>query len=160
MDASPYALQLDSPVRGLSAQEVDDLLTGRGMGYARMAELNSYPGPRHVLDLQTELKLSVAQVTGITTIFAQMQAQAQQLGQQIVSQEEQLSAALASTEIDEVRLEEQVMALANLYGQLRTTHLRAHLQVMPLLNEEQIKAYNVLRGYTGNQPSNIHEMNH
>ncbi|MCQ3975466.1 MAG: hypothetical protein DPW09_18650 [Anaerolineae bacterium] len=49
-ERSPYVAQLDSSVRGLSSQEVDDLLNGRGAGYARMAELNSYPGPRHVLD--------------------------------------------------------------------------------------------------------------
>ena len=37
---SPYIAQLNSPVRGLSPQEVDDLLNGRGAGYARAAELN------------------------------------------------------------------------------------------------------------------------
>jgi len=157
---SPYIAQLDSPVRGLSAQEVADLLAGRGMGYARVAELNHYPGPRHVLDLQTELNLSAAQRTAITAIFTQMQAQAQQLGQQIVSQEQRLSAAFASTAINETTLEAEVMALANLYGQLRIAHLRAHLQVVPLLNTEQIRVYNALRGYTGSQPSPAHEMNH
>jgi hypothetical protein len=45
---SPYVPELASPVRGLSAQEVDDLLNGRGAGYARTAELNGYPGPRHM----------------------------------------------------------------------------------------------------------------
>ena len=40
---SPYVAQQNSPVRGLSAQEVDDLLAGRGAGYARTAELNNYP---------------------------------------------------------------------------------------------------------------------
>jgi hypothetical protein len=51
---SPYVGQLNSPVRGLSSQEVDDMLNGRGAGYARTAELNNYPGPRHVLDLKHE----------------------------------------------------------------------------------------------------------
>jgi copper chaperone CopZ len=36
-------VQLNSPVRGVSPQEVDDLQNGRGASYARMAELNSYP---------------------------------------------------------------------------------------------------------------------
>ena len=38
------AARLNSPVRGLSPQEVDDLQNGRGAGYARMAELNSQRG--------------------------------------------------------------------------------------------------------------------
>lgn len=38
--SSPYVEQLDSSVRGLSSEEVDNLLKGKGAGYARMAELN------------------------------------------------------------------------------------------------------------------------
>jgi uncharacterized protein (DUF305 family) len=145
--ASPYVAQLASSVRGLSPQEVDDLLAGRGMGFARMAELNHHPGPRHLLDLQTQLQLSPEQVAAIEEIFTQMQAQAQALGAQIVAQEQQLSAAFASGALDEATLEAQVMALADLYGQLRLVHLRAHLQVTPLLSAEQIAAYDELRGY-------------
>lgn len=147
---SPYAAQLDSPVRGLSAQEVDDLRAGRGMGFARMAELNNYPGPRHVLDLQEELKLTAEQTTSIEAIFSAMQTEAQALGEQILTQEEQLGAAFVDGTVDEATLEQQVMTLAELYGQLRVAHLRAHLQVTPLLMPEQIAAYNQLRGYTGN----------
>jgi Spy/CpxP family protein refolding chaperone len=155
---SRYVAHLDSPVRGLSVQEVDDLLAGRGMGYARTAELNSHPGPRHVLDLQKELNLSAAQVGEIEASFAAMQTQAQQLGALIIVQEQQLSAAFASGAIDEVQVEAQVMALADLYGQLRVTHLRAHLQVTSLLNTEQVVAYNEQRGYTsGNEQLHAHE---
>lgn len=146
---SPYLAQMDSPVRGLSAQEVADLRAGHGMGFARMAELNNYPGPRHVVDLQQELKLSAEQVATIQNIFHDMQTEAQSLGEQILTQEEQLSAAFASGTVDEATLRSQVMALAELYGQLRMAHLRAHLQVTPLLTPEQIAAYNQLRGYTG-----------
>jgi hypothetical protein len=51
---SPYAGQQGSSVRGLTDEEIADLRTGSGMGLARPAELNSYPGPRHVLDLADE----------------------------------------------------------------------------------------------------------
>jgi uncharacterized protein (DUF305 family)/Spy/CpxP family protein refolding chaperone len=159
--ASPYVAQLDSPVRGLSAQEVDDLRAGRGMGFARMAELNNYPGPRHVLDLQEELKLSAEQQASIEAIFSAMQTEAQALGEQILTQEEQLSAAFVSGVVDETTLQQQVMTLAELYGQLRMTHLRAHLQVTPLLTPEQITTYNQLRGYTGNGGhEHMHNMQH
>jgi Spy/CpxP family protein refolding chaperone len=144
---SPYIGQLDSPVRGLSAQEVDDLRAGRGMGFARMAELNNYPGPRHLLDLQQLLRLSPKQAATIQGIFDEMQTQAQALGEQILTQEAQLGTAFAQDALDEAVLQSQVMALADLYGQLRMIHLRAHLQVTPLLTPEQLTTYNKLRGY-------------
>jgi uncharacterized protein (DUF305 family) len=158
---SPYTAQLASPVRGLSATEVADLLAGRGLGLARMAELNRHPGPRHLLDLQAELALSPEQVTAINASFAAMQTQAQQLGEQIVRQEQALSTAFANGGLNEADLENQVMGLADLYGQLRTVHLRAHLQVTPLLTREQIAAYDRLRGYTsaGDQ-AHDHGMGH
>lgn len=154
---SPYVAQLTSPVRGLSAQEVEDLQAGHGMGYARMAELNSYPGPRHLLDLQRELTLSPQQIAAIEPIYATMTEQAQRLGQQIIAQEAELSAAFANKTVDDAGLQTQVMHLADLYGQLRLTHLRAHLQVTPLLTAEQLAAYNELRGYTSNtEESHMH----
>ena len=159
--ASPYVAQLDSPVRGLSAQEVDDLRAGRGMGFARMAELNNYPGPRHVLDLQEELKLSAEQQASIEAIFSAMHTEAQALGEQILTREEQLGAAFVGGAVDEATLQQHVMTLAELYGQLRVAHLRAHLQVTPLLTPEQITAYNELRGYIGNGGhDHMHNMQH
>jgi Spy/CpxP family protein refolding chaperone len=145
---SPYATQLDSPIRGLSAQEVDDLLKGRGAGYARMAELNSYPGPRHILDLQQKLSLSPNQVRQIEAVFKQMQADAKRLGQKIVEREQQLSTTFASGEINDAKMQAQTEELGKLYSQLRATHLQAHLQIKPLLEPEQIANYNKLRGYT------------
>jgi Spy/CpxP family protein refolding chaperone len=146
---------LDSPVRGLSAQEVDDLLNGRGAGYARTAELNNYPGPRHVLDLKKELDLSSDQEKQIQAIYEQMHAEAEQIGQEIVQREAQFSAAFAGGIISEAGLQAQTEQLALLYGQLRAAHLQAHLQITPLLSAEQIAAYNTLRGYTsaGGQPT-------
>ena len=48
---SPYAGQQARQVKALSKAEIEGLLAGRGLGYAKAAELNHYPGPRHVLDL-------------------------------------------------------------------------------------------------------------
>jgi hypothetical protein len=149
---SAYAAQLDSAVRGLSAQEVDDLRNGRGAGYARMAELNSYPGPRHVLDLQQQLQLSAQQIEQIEAIFAQMNAEAKQIGQTIVTRETQLSAVFASGVITKQELEARTQELGELYGQFRATHLRAHVQTTPILSADQIAAYNRLRGY-GDAPA-------
>jgi hypothetical protein len=146
--ASPYIAQLTSPVRGLSAQEVVDLQAGHGMGFARMAELNSYPGPRHLLELQAELALSDEQSTQIQAIFDGMSAEAKALGAEIVGAEEALSAAFQEGTITEESLAEMTAEIATLYGQLRNVHLRAHLQVTPLLTADQIAQYDDLRGYT------------
>lgn len=145
---SPYVEQLSSPVRGLSPQEVEDLANGRGAGYARMAELNGYPGPRHVLDLKQELNLSTEQEAAIQAEFEQMQAEAKQVGQRILEQEQQLGVRFANRSITSTSLQEQTQELADLYGQLRAVHLNAHLQITPLLSSAQIAQYNKLRGYS------------
>ena len=145
--ASPYVLQQASPVRGLSAQEVDDLLNGRGAGFARTAELNSYPGPRHVLDMRTHLELTPSQLEATERIFTAMQREAKRLGREIVDRETALSAAFAERRIDADRLRSETAALAALYGQLRATHLAAHLEMTALLTPDQIAKYDQMRGY-------------
>jgi Spy/CpxP family protein refolding chaperone len=150
---SPYATQLDSQIRGLSTVEIQDLVNGRGAGYARMAELNGYPGPRHVLDLEKELKLSSNQIFQIETMFKQMQTDAKKVGQQIVNREKQLSVTFASGQINQTEMQKSVDELGKLYSQLRAIHLMAHLQIKPLLNPEQIDNYNQLRGYSTSEPS-------
>lgn len=153
---SPYTEQINSPVRGLSAQEVDDLLQGRGAGYARMAELNSFPGPRHVLDLKQDLALSTEQEQAIQTVFNAMQGRAQQLGETIVEQETQLSQSFAMEKIAPEALDQQTAELASLYGELRATHLQAHLEITPLLSDSQIERYDQLRGYVDTSTHDQH----
>jgi hypothetical protein len=58
---SPYVGQETRDIKALSQQDIDDYLNGRGMGYAKAAELNHYPGPRHVLDLAHTLALTPEQ---------------------------------------------------------------------------------------------------
>ena len=74
-------------------------------------------------------------------------ADAQALGREIVRQEQALSDAFAAGTIDPIALNTQVSLLGDDYGQLRNIHLQAHLQVTPLLTDEQIALYDVLRGY-------------
>jgi Spy/CpxP family protein refolding chaperone len=60
------------------------------MGLAKAAELNHYPGPRHVLELASELKLSEEQRLKIEKIYNAMRERAIQLGKQIVQKEREL----------------------------------------------------------------------
>ena len=154
---SPYAGQEASPVRGLSAAEIADLLAGRGAGYARSAELNSYPGPRHVLDLGSRLDLSEAQHGRAQDVFDRMQREAQRLGAAIVALEGELSGAFAGRSISPGQLDAQVDSLGALYGRLRAVHLRAHLETTALLRANQIQAYDRLRGYGDSTHSGTHD---
>ncbi len=145
---SPYVSQLDSPVRGLDSEEVNDLLNGRGAGFARSAELNGVPGPRHVLDMQQELELSPEVTEQFEAIFVQMQSQAKVFGEEIIHKESLLSRGFAAGTLSETEMREQVEELAILYGELRATHLQAHFHTEPLLSAKQVDQYNTLRGYT------------
>jgi len=50
-DHSPYAGQENRTIKALSQGEIKNFLSGAGMGFAKAAELNHYPGPKHVLEL-------------------------------------------------------------------------------------------------------------
>ena len=84
---SPYVGQEQRAVKALSQQEIDDLRNGRGMGLAKAAELNSYPGPAHVLELQRELGLTARQIERTTALHHRMSAEAKALGEAILQRE-------------------------------------------------------------------------
>jgi hypothetical protein len=144
---SPYAMQAPSSVPGLSAQEVEQLLKGQGMGLARAAELNGYPGPRHVLDLGAELELQENQRASAQAIFEDMQAEAVALGARIIELERGLGQSFVERNATADDMREQVAAIAELQGQLRAVHLEAHLALTPQLSSTQIAEYARLRGY-------------
>lgn len=58
---SPYAGEENHNIKALSAQEVEGYLNGNGMGLSKVAELNHYPGPKHVLELSEKLELAPKQ---------------------------------------------------------------------------------------------------
>ena len=146
---SPYAGQESRAIKARSAQEIEDLLAGRGMGLAKAAELNRYPGPRHVLELADQLVLSAAQRAETEQIFEAMQAEASRLGAEIVAAERALDARFAAGTITAPELEQLLDELGTLEGRLRMVHLRAHLAQRDVLTPAQRQQYEVLRGYEG-----------
>jgi hypothetical protein len=152
---SPYIDLLDSPIRGLSAEEISDLETGAGAGFARAAELNGYPGPRHILDLKSELELNEDQLIQVQALYDEMNGEARQLGAEILQMESDLELAFRNQTIDEDSLDKKVAALADKYGELRLLHLRTHLEASDLLTPHQLVLYNQLRGYSEAHPSGI-----
>jgi Spy/CpxP family protein refolding chaperone len=145
--ASPYAGQQEREIKSLDATEVKDLLEGRGMGLAKAAELNHYPGPLHVLQVARELSLSAEQERATRALFQQMQADAIRLGRAVVEKERELDRAFAEGKIDRGRLDRLVSEIARLEGDLRVVHLAAHLTMKDLLTPEQVRRYDELRGY-------------
>jgi hypothetical protein len=61
--AQPYSGMQTRPIKALSDQQVADLKAGRGMGLALAAELNSYPGPSHLVELSDQLGLTSEQLS-------------------------------------------------------------------------------------------------
>jgi Spy/CpxP family protein refolding chaperone len=145
---SPYVSLLDSPIRGLSPEEIQELETGAGAGFARAAELNGYPGPRHILDLHEQLDLSQDQLNRVQGLYDAMNAEARQLGAEILQLEADLELDFRNQTVDEASLEAQVTELADKYGALRLLHLRMHLAAIEILTPHQLMLYNQLRGYT------------
>lgn len=125
----------------LTAAAVQQLLAGEGMGLAKPAELNRYPGPKHVLELEAPLGLSPEQVQQVETIRQQMLTKAKALGKEIVAAERALDAAFAQGSISDAVLTQRVNAIAALQGELRATHLRAHLATAPVLSGDQVRKY-------------------
>jgi Spy/CpxP family protein refolding chaperone len=80
---TPYAGQQTRPIKALSPDDISALLKGEGMGMAKAAELNDYPGPKHVLDLAMQLKLTESQRQKFQAIFDRMSAAAKPLGMEL-----------------------------------------------------------------------------
>lgn len=144
---SPYAGQEAQPLAALSPQEIDGFLSGAGMGFAKVAELNHYPGPKHVLELQEDLQLSQEQLQKTKEIFEAMHQEAVRLGKMYVEKEKELQHLFVNQKIEEDQLQSALTDLAVLLGKIRFTHIHAHLQMKQILSQSQIKNYMRLRGY-------------
>lgn len=159
-DNSPYSGQQIREIKAVSTNDVNGYLNGEGMGLAKAAELNHYPGPRHVLDLSAELNLSEEQRMKTEKIYNVMHESAVQLGRQIVEKEKELDAFFSTGIITDGNLRDIVREIARLQGELRIVHLQAHIEMKQILTKEQIEKYDNLRGYgtEGSLKSHDHHM--
>lgn len=146
-DQSPYAGEERRSIKSLSEQEVNSLQTGMGMGFAKLAELNDYPGPKHVLELAAELDLTPSQLAETEALFAEMQANAVALGKQFLEAESALDRDFETGTINAESLEKALAEIGNIKARLRYVHLEAHLRQKRLLTATQIATYDRIRGY-------------
>ena len=158
----PYAGQQTRAIKALSDDERADYMEGRGMGLSKVAELNHYPGPRHVLDEAGTLGLSAEQLAKTRSIWAAMDAKARALGASIVAREAALESMYAMGSATPADTRAAIDELARLQADLRYTHLSAHLAMRSLLSADQIAKYDELRGYSDAtaDPADHHRMHH
>ena len=153
---SQYAGQESRPIKALSATDVADLLAGKGMGFAKAAELNGYPGPAHVLELSSQLALSEAQVARTREIFQRMEIEAKRAGARLVEAERELDELFKTRAATPARLTASVEKISALQAEVREAHLKAHIDQTQLLSSEQIEQYIELRGYKGTEAEAQH----
>jgi hypothetical protein len=144
---SPYKGQQLRNIKALSQNDIDGYMAGKGMGFAKAAELNHYPGPRHVLDLSKELELSDKQLNQTQTLFNKMQAKAIDLGKQLIDREQKLDQLFAQGSVNKNSLELTLQDIGAIQAKLRNVHLSTHLEQKQLLTKHQVIMYDRIRGY-------------
>jgi Spy/CpxP family protein refolding chaperone len=144
---SPYAGQQSRDVKALSDKEVKDLLAGAGMGLAKAAELNRYPGPMHALELAEPLALSAEQRERLASLMHRHKATARSMGERVVALERDLDALFAKGKPTPAEVERLSVAIGEAQGRLRAEHLRTHLETTALLTPAQVEQYVKARGY-------------
>lgn len=149
---SPYAGQQTRFIKALSQQETEAILAGSGIafgGMAKAAELNGYPGPKHVLELHEAGRMDLydEQLLQIRALFEEMREKAIGVGGVIVELERELDALFVKRTVTPELLERAITQIGTQKAKLRNIHLQAHLRMMNILTPEQIHIYNVERGY-------------
>jgi hypothetical protein len=145
--AQPYAGQDQRPVTSLSASDIAALEKGEGWGLAKPAELNGYPGPAHVLEFADELGLSDTQKEKVNAAFTGMKNKAIQLGNTLIEAEKALDHAFISGHVTPEVLARRLEIAEKTRAALRAAHLAAHLEVTPILTDDQKQRDAALRGY-------------
>ncbi len=147
---SPYTAEQNRTIKSLSDMDILSLQSGTGDAYgglAKPAELNGYPGPRHVLDLAPALSMTLEQQKNIEVIYTDMKSHAIPIGLEIIKIEKQIENSFANNTITNQSLQMLLDRSSNLYGQLRYDHLSSHLKVIDILTPQQVSIYNEIRGY-------------
>jgi hypothetical protein len=144
----PYAGEHARGIKALSAEEVHQYLSGAGMGFAKAAELNHFPGPMHVLELADRLALNASQLSQTKQLMDAHKIEARGLGADVVRAEQALDALFANRQVPQASLAEAVRHAALAQAAYRLAHLETHRRMRAVLTDEQVARYDTLRGYT------------
>jgi Spy/CpxP family protein refolding chaperone len=144
---APYAGQQSRDIKALSEDEVQGYLAGAGMGFAKAAELNRYPGPMHALEHAQALGLSDEQRTRLEALMHAHKREARQLGTDVVRLERELDRLFAQRSATAPAVDAKLAEIGAAQAKVRGSHLRTHLEATALLTPEQVERYVRLRGY-------------
>ncbi len=153
---TPYAGMQGRSIKALSDQQIADLRAGRGMGLALAAELNGYPGPRHLLELADKIGLSVEQNDKVQKLFEAMKAETIPIGERLIAQEALLDRLFVDRAVTPDRLSAATAAIGATQAELRAAHLKYHLSTVAMLQPSQVQRYSALRGYDGGAQKHHH----
>jgi hypothetical protein len=150
-----YAGMQNRAIKSLSDNDINELQRGGGWGLALAAELNGMPGPSHLLELKDKIPLASDQVDKTQVLLNEMRKAAIPTGERLIAAEKALESAFASEKVDEPSLRRLIAESESARSELRFIHLSQHYKTVQFLKPEQIKRYNILRGYADDPCKNI-----
>lgn len=152
---TPYAGMQNRAIKSLSDNDIKELRRGGGWGLALAAELNGMPGPAHMLELKEQIALNQGQVTKTQALLDDMRKAAIPTGERLIAAELALENAFAKGAVEEASLRRLLAEAESARTELRFIHLSQHYKTVQFLKPEQIKRYNILRGYAEDPCKNI-----
>ena len=118
---------------------------GYAFGMAFAADRNGYPGPRHILELKTELRLTADQEAKVAALLHAMLGESRPKGVRLLEAERRLERLYADGVADEANVRAAVAEVERARSELRLVHLLTHLRTRDLLTREQRDAYHKIR---------------
>lgn len=152
---APYAGMQSRAIKSLSENDIKELRRGGGWGLALPAELNGMPGPVHLLELKDKIPLNHEQAQKIQGLTEEMRKAAIPTGERLIAAEAAIEAAFSGGTVEEASLRRLLADAESAKTELRFIHLSQHYKAAQLLEPEQIKRYNILRGYAEDPCKNI-----
>ena len=152
---TPYAGMQNRAIKSLSDNDIKELRRGGGWGLAVAAELNGMPGPAHMLELKDQIALNLDQVAKTQALLDDMRKAAIPTGERLIAAELALENAFAKGAVEEATLRRLLAEAESARTELRFIHLSQHYKTVQFLKPEQIKRYNILRGYAEDPCKNI-----
>jgi Spy/CpxP family protein refolding chaperone len=149
--STPYSGEEQRLIKALSDDMIDGYRNGRGMGLAKAAELNHYPGPMHILQMKEKLRLSPEQIAILEKVFDQMHNETVPFGNSLIEQEQMLDSVFRTAKADSINVRQFTTRIGELQGKIRFAHLNAHITAQKILTAEQIAMYDKERGYVSEQ---------
>jgi hypothetical protein len=147
-EGSSYAGEQVREIKSLSPREQVAWLEGQGAGLAKAAELNSHPGPMHVLEHARELGLSAAQQHDTRELMARHKLEVRARGAELVDAERRLDELFRTRRATAAEVIAITQQIGTLQARIRAAHLITHLEQTRMLGPEQIAIYDRVRGYT------------